>query len=117
MEYFKVFLWLTLTAAVIRIMCGLAEGQLYPGLEGDTLELFLGTQAQTIFEPDGFFTSIPIVGSWLQALWNFLSWDYEVLKNGFGIYVRYFFQALSVVWALMLAGFIISHIPVIGRGQ
>ena len=103
------FKWIIFTVSVwivLSFLCGIVEGALLSGGTGET-QSTLNTLMKANFASMDFWKSL---GS--MIVFNFpalFTGSYKMLQ-------WIFFLPLAMAFGMMMGGFILSHIPVIGRG-
>lgn len=103
---FRIIVFTATIWIVLSFLCGICEGALLSGEDGAT-QSTLNTLANSDF------------ASWefAKALGKMIMFDYPTMFEGSWAMVQWiFFLPLAIGFGVMFAGFVISHIPLIGRG-
>jgi len=101
------FKWLFYTVTVwtvLAFLCGLVEGAMVTAGAQNTLNTIM----QSDFASSAFWSSLA----------DMMTFNFPALFSGSYTMLRWvFFMPLALTFGVMMGGFILSHIPIIGRGS
>lgn len=104
---FKIILFTVTTWMVLSLLCGVCEGALMSTAEGAASVSNISTLAQGDFASWTFWKTIG----------NMITFNFPYLFTGPYVILQWvFFVPLVLAFGIMMGGFILAHIPLIGRG-